>query len=67
MSSKDLIHDLRKDIHNVFTLLRFIKDENSIHDDELKEMLLMNLSKFPKIEETLKNLNSISKKAENEL
>ena len=63
MTSPTIVHDLKRDFHNIFTLLHFIKDDCSILDIELNEMLEANLSKHSEIEENLRKLSLIVREA----
>lgn len=57
----NLHHDLRSDLHNLFNLLKFLKDENEVQDTELKIMLDKNLEREKGINETLDKLSRINK------
>ena len=57
----NLQHDLRRDLHNLFNLLKFLKEENEVQDSELKIMLDKNLEREKSINETLDKLSQISK------
>ncbi len=59
MGQTSIVHDLKRDFHNLFTLLNFIKEDSSILDIELNEMLEANLAKYSEIEENLKKLSAI--------
>ncbi len=54
-------HDLRRDLHNLFNLLKFLKEEDQIKDAELKIMLDKNLEREKSINETLDKLSRINK------
>lgn len=57
----NLQHDLRRDLHNLFNLLKFLKDENEVQDTALKIMLEKNLEREKSINETLDKLSRINK------
>lgn len=57
----NLQHDLRRDFHNLFNLLKFLKEENEVQDTELKIMLDKNLEREKSINETLDKLSRINK------
>lgn len=54
-------HDLKKDVHNLFNLLRFLKEENGIQDEELKMMLEKNLEREKKINESIDQISQTIK------
>ncbi len=57
----NLQHDLRRDFHNLFNLLKFLKEENEIKDADLKLMLEKNLKREQNVNETLDKLSRINK------
>lgn len=57
----NLQHDLRRDLHNLFNLLKFLKEEDQIKDTELKLMLEKNLEREQNVNETLDKLSMIHK------
>ena len=62
MKDMNLIeHDLRRDIHNLLSLLKFIKEEDEIQDSELKIMLEKNLEREQNIYETLGRLSQLNR------
>jgi hypothetical protein len=38
-------HDLKRDVHNILSLLKFIKSDEEIKDPEIKSMLNMSLDR----------------------
>jgi hypothetical protein len=56
-----LHHDLRKDIHNVFSLLRFLKEENQIKDEDLRFMLEKNLEREKNVQTILEKLSALNR------
>jgi predicted ATP-dependent Lon-type protease len=50
-------HDLKRDVHNLLSLLKFIKEDEEIKDPEIKTMLDMALEKENSIHEQLRDLN----------
>jgi hypothetical protein len=60
----NLQHDLRRDLHNLFNLLKFLKEDDQVKDTELKLMLEKNLEREKNINETLDKLSMIHKASE---
>lgn len=54
-------HDLKRDIHNIMSLLKFINKDEEIKDPDLKQMLEMAISREDSI---IDGLNQLSKKTE---
>jgi predicted ATP-dependent Lon-type protease len=50
-------HDLKRDVHNLLSLLKFIKEDEEIKDPEIKTMLDMALEKESTIHQQLNDLN----------
>lgn len=49
-------HDLKRDIHNIVNLLKFINSDEEIKDPEIKSMLNMALDREKKIFDSLDTL-----------
>jgi hypothetical protein len=60
----NLQHDLRRDLHNLYNLLKFLKEEDQVKDTELKLMLEKNLEREKNVTETLDKLSMIHKDLE---
>lgn len=54
-------HDLKRDVHNILSLLKFINNDEEIKDPDLKQMLEMAISKENLI---IDGLNTLSKQSE---
>lgn len=54
-------HDLKRDLHNILSLLKFIKQVDEVKDPEIKLMLDMALKQESSIHESLETLNSSTK------
>lgn len=54
-------HDLKRDIHNIMSLLKFINKDEEIKDPDLKQMLEMAIERESLI---IDGLNQLSKKTE---
>lgn len=54
-------HDLKRDVHNIMSLLKFINKDEDIKDPDLKQMLEMAISKENLI---FDGLNELSKRSE---
>ncbi|MBG59495.1 MAG: hypothetical protein CMJ16_03455 [Peredibacter sp.] len=50
-------HDLKKDIHNILNVLKFIKEDEEIKDPELLLMLNKNLERESDINQSLNTLD----------
>lgn len=57
---KVISHDLKRDIHNILSLLKFINKDEEIKDPDLKQMLEMAISRESLIIEGLKALSKKS-------
>lgn len=58
---KSVRHDLKRDIHNIMSLLKFINKDEEIKDPDLKQMLEMAIARESLI---IDGLNQLSKKTE---
>lgn len=56
---KTIQHDLKRDVHNLLTLLKFIKEENEVKDPEIKRMLELALNRETHIHDSLHHIDSI--------
>lgn len=54
-------HDLKRDIHNILSLLKFINKDEEIKDPDLKQMLEMAISKEGLV---IEGLNELSRRSE---
>jgi len=54
-------HDLNRDIHNLYSLLNFIKESKELKDEELKLMLDKNLERQKKVNDGLEQVFDKSK------
>ncbi len=54
-------HDLKRDVHNILSLLKFINKDEEIKDPDLKQMLEMAISKEELI---IEGLNELSRRSE---
>lgn len=54
-------HDLKRDVHNILSLLKFINKDEEIKDPDLKQMLEMAISKEALI---IEGLNELSRRSE---
>lgn len=57
-------HDLKSDIHNVLTLLRFIQEDEELQDPTLKTMLAKCLEREGRINQNLEALKETIKDSE---
>lgn len=57
----ELEHDLKRDIHNLFSLLKFLKREGGVLDTELAFLLEKNLEREKSVNETIGKLKIIFK------
>ncbi len=54
-------HDLKRDIHNILSLLKFINKDEEIKDPDLKQMLEMAISKEGLV---IEGLNELGRRSE---
>lgn len=57
-------HDLKSDIHNVLTLLKFIQEDEELQDPTLKTMLEKCLEREGRINQNLETLKETIKDSE---
>lgn len=58
----EIHHDLKRDIHNLLSLLNFIKTDEEIKDPEIREMLELTLQNEKGIKQKLNSLGELLKK-----
>jgi hypothetical protein len=57
MDIHQIKHDLKRDVHNLINLLKFIKEDEVIKDPDLKTMLEIALQKENAIHKQLNDIN----------
>ena len=57
MDIHQIKHDLKRDVHNLINLLKFIKEDEVIKDPDLKTMLEIALQKENAIHQQLNDIN----------
>jgi hypothetical protein len=60
-------HDLKRDVHNIMNLLKFIKNEEEIKDPEIRSMLEMVLEREKVIFEKVITVSNYLKREQNEV
>jgi hypothetical protein len=59
INSNNIQHDLRREFHNMLGILKIINSEQIIHDEELKEMVTLCLSREIDISQQFEKLTSL--------